>query len=513
MSRRTSRRVLAPALACGLLSLAACADPAPVGIDDDDPQSGVTTVTFRVWDDDAASAYRESFDVFTVTHRDILVDVEVVPWESYWSELEADLAAGTAPDVFWTNTANVEQYARAGQLLSITEELGDAHEQWQPALVELYTHDEQLWGVPQLWDAVVLYYNAEMVQRAGVDPTLLTWAPARSAADDGEPSGADTDPPTTDDDASVASDEPVPAATDEPTDADGVVPPESTEAPPETITEEHGAAVDGPADSLLPAAQSLTVDAEGRSAAEADFDPTQVVQYGFNAEPHLQAVLLPFLAQAGATFQDGGAFAFDSPEGVAALSYLTELVEVHHVAPPVDPRAGSDVGLEAFLDGRLALFQSGPYHLREIARAADFEWGIAPVVAGPAGPVSLVHGIVAAGHAGSPHEKVVIEVLTWVGSADGQLALASQGVALPGAVEAQSAYLDYWGRAGVDVTPLLEAAEGPLTPPPTGPAVQAGLEAVVPILAAALAGERPVDEAVAAAQLAGNEALSATTAR
>lgn len=516
MSRRTSRGAVAAALAGGLLALAACADPAPLGTDDDDPQAGVTTVTFRVWDDAAATAYRESFDVFAVTHRDILVDIEVVPWESYWSELEADLADGTAPDVFWTNTANVEQYARSGQLLSVSKELGDARDQWQPALVDLYTHDGQLWGVPQLWDAVVLYYNAEMVQRAGVDPSALTWAPAQPGTDEPAPGDAEAGSTTSDDDATPAADPAAPTPRSEPADdatdeRDDDATPQPTQASPAEPA--PAAAADGPRDSFLPAARALTVDAEGRTAAEEDFDPAQVVQYGFNAEPHLQAVLLPFLAQAGATFQHEDAFAFDSPEGVAALTYLSELVEVHHVAPPVDPRDRSDVGLEAFLDGRLALFQSGPYHLRQIAAAADFTWGIAPVVAGPEGPVSLVHGVVAAGYAHSPHGKPVTEVLTWIGSVDGQLALASQGVALPGAIEAESAYLDYWGRAGVDVRPFLTAAEGPLTAPPTGPAVQAGLEAIVPILAATLAGELPAAEAVARAQLAGNEALAAAPAQ
>lgn len=519
MSRRHSR--CAAALATMVL-LAACADTAAGGSDEDDPQAGITTVSFRVWDEAAAAAYRESFDAFTAAHRDILVELEVVAPETYWWRLATDLDAGTAPDVFWTNTANLEHYAADGHLLSITEELGEAHPPWEPAVVDLYTHDDQLWGVPQMWDAVVLYYNTDLVRRAGVDPHALTWVPPSVGDDDGEPVGDGDGDGTPGEEATAAGaaapeqrevtateESPASAPTAPTTDSDEPTArpagePSDAEAP---AAEDDPGTTAVPADTLLPAAQRLTLDAEGRTAAEDDFDPATVVQYGFNAEPSLEAVLLPFLAQAGATFQSEGAFAFDSPEGVGAIRYLADLVNVHHVAPPVTAGDGPDAGLEEFLDGRLALFQSGAYRLRQITAMADFEWGIAAVVAGPQGPVTVVDGVVAAGNAHAEHGEAVTEVLEWVGSVEGQLALASHGVALPGAVEARPAFLDYYARAGVYVTPVLDAAAGPLTPPPSGRGVQAGLAAVLPVLTATLAGERAAEPAVSIAQGAGNRAL------
>ncbi|MEE6281642.1 ABC transporter substrate-binding protein [Georgenia sp. MJ170] len=484
---RVGRRVAIGALVTGSLVLAACADPG--GDDSDaDPQAGITTVTFRLWDEAAATAYRESFDAFTAANRDVHVEVEVVPWESYWSQLEADMAAGTPADIFWTNTANVEGYADDGLLVSMDEVLDRDAVQWQPAVVDLYTHDDQLWGVPQLWDAVALYYNADLVEEAGIDPTDLTWAPPPAP----EPAPDPTVAPEADAAAvTVPAAEPAAEPAGEPTD--------------EPADDAEPAA---PADTLLPAAQQLTVDTEGRTAADEDFNPEAVARYGFNAEPELQSVLLPFLAQAGAEFQTGDELGFGSPEGVAAVQYLVDLVTVHHVAPPAEVTAGVDATLEMFLDGRLALFQSGSYHLRQIATEADFTWGIAPVVAGPAGQVSIVHGVVAAAHAGTADLTATTKVLDWIGSADGQLALAGQGIALPGVVDAEPAFLDHWGQAGVDVSPFLDAAAGELTPPPAGPGMQAAIDAIAPVFHDAFRGDLPVPDAVDLAVARGDAALA-----
>src|SRR3569833_2998001 len=66
---------------------------------------GRTTVTFRLWDEQVAKAYRTSFDAFTKQHPDIKVDVQIVPWADYWTKLPTDISSGTAADIFWTNTS------------------------------------------------------------------------------------------------------------------------------------------------------------------------------------------------------------------------------------------------------------------------------------------------------------------------------------------------------------------------------------------------------------------------
>ncbi len=436
------------AIAAAALVLAACS---PGSEDVDDPASseeteatGSTTVRFRLWDEVAAPAYEESFDAFMAQNPGIKVEVEVVPWGDYWERLPLDLQSGDMADVFWTNTSNFGRYADNGNLLNIDEVIGEDHDEWTESVVTLYQRDGALWGVPQLWDSIALFYNAEMVEAAEVDPADLTWVPGG-----------------------------------------------------------------GEGDTLLPAARALTTDSAGLHPEEEGFNPDDRVTFGFNAQADLQAIYLDFLGSAGAQFQDDdGQFAFASPEGEAAFQYLVDMVNTWYVAPSAaDTNTNGDITRDLFLQGKLGLFQSGPYHLRTIADNAEFEWGLAPMVAGPEGRVSVVHGVAAVGNAETENLDATVAVLRWLGSADGQAALAGRGIAFPGAVEAQDAFVDYWANQGVDVQVFIDAANGQTIPAPVGPLVGAGANEITPILQEMFLGNIPVSEALVRAQEAGNEAM------
>ena len=67
--------------------------------------AGRTVVTVRLWDEQVAAAYRESFDEFSRIHPDIEVRVNVVAYATYFDTLRTDVAGGSADDVFWLSNA------------------------------------------------------------------------------------------------------------------------------------------------------------------------------------------------------------------------------------------------------------------------------------------------------------------------------------------------------------------------------------------------------------------------
>ncbi|MDO4889004.1 MAG: sugar ABC transporter substrate-binding protein [Actinomycetaceae bacterium] len=425
----------------GALALTACS---PGSSGSDESEGGTTVVTFRLWDENAVEAYEESFDEFSKQNPDIKVTIETVAWDKYWDQLPLDISSGDMADIYWVNSSNFAQYADSGDLMDIGEVIGTDHEQWQQSVVDLYTRNGKLWGVPQLWDSIGLFYNRDMVEAAGVDVDNLAWAPGG-----------------------------------------------------------------GQGDTLLSAARQLTTDSAGRRPGDDGFDATNIDVYGFNAQADMQAIYLPFLAEAGADFQDSdGKFAFDSEEGRNAFGYLVDMINEHHVAPAAsDTNTDGDSTRDLFVQGKLALYQSGPYNLKTIAEDTDVNWGLAPLVAGPQGRSSTVHGVVAVGNAKTKHKQATIEVLKWLGTSRGQLPLAEKGVSLPGAVGAQDAFISYWQAKGVDVSPFLESARGQTAKPPVGPAVNAGTEAFTPKLLDMFLGSVPVDEGLRKAQEAGNKAM------
>jgi multiple sugar transport system substrate-binding protein len=217
-----------------VLAMAACS---PAGPDDAPSGEGVTTVTVRLWDEQVAAAYEQSFEEFSRQNPDVQVQLNVVPWADYFTGLTLDVASGTAEDVYWLNSSNFGALADGGKLIDVGRELAGDVGNWVPAAVEQYSRNGTLWGVPALTDGrIVVYYNRAMVDAAGVDPANLTWHP--------------TDPA---------------------------------------------------ADTFLPAARRLTRDAAGATADQPGFDPGATTQYGFNAGRDLQAIYYNFVGSTTAS--------------------------------------------------------------------------------------------------------------------------------------------------------------------------------------------------------------------
>jgi len=415
-----------------LLAVTALLIAAAVVIGRDTEPRGRTVVTVRLWDQQVAAAYRRSFDEFTRRHPAIEVRVNVVAYASYFDALRADVAGGSADDIFWISNAYFAPYADSRRLVDITNTMGpQAVARWEPSVVDQFTRRGTLWGVPQLTDAgIALYYNADLLSAAGVDPATLNtlrWSP------------------------------------------------------------------DDAVDTLRPLLARVAGD--------------RTRQWAYNAANDLQGIYLNYVGSAGGVFADGDRFAFDNPQAAEAFRYLVRLINVDRVSPPAsDTNDNGDFSRNMFLQGRMALFQSGTYNLAQVESNAGFRWGVALLPAGPVGRVSVTNGIAAAGNSASPHPEAVREVLEWMGSADGNAYLGVSGAAVPAVLAAQRTYLDYWAGKRVDVTPFFDVLRGPRIPAPGGAGFAAGFDALKPYFDEMFLGRLDVGQALARAQAAANAA-------
>ena len=401
---------------------------------------GKTIVTVRLWDEQVAAAYRESFVEFSRQHPDIDIRTNLVSYASYFDTLRTDVAGGGADDIFWINNSHFAEYADNGRLMPITPSAD-----WEPSVVGQFTRGDALWGVPQLTDAgIALYYNADLLAAAGVDPATL--GAARWDPDPG-------------------------------------------------------------LDTLRPLLARLTVDANGKTSATAGFDARRIRQWGYNAANDLQGINLNYIGSAGGMFADDDRFAFDNPQTVTAFQYIVDLINRDYVAPPAsDTNDNGDFSRNQFVSGRMAVFQSGTYNLAQIADQARFRWGVTMLPTGPDGRVSVTNGIVAAGNPTSRHPDAVRAVLDWLGSTAGNAFLGRRGAAIPAVRPAQRAYFDYWSARNIDVTPFFSVLDGPRIDAPGGAGFAAGYQAIKPYFDEMFLGRKPVAQTLAAAQQAANTA-------
>lgn len=231
-----------------------------------------------------------------------------------------------------------------------------------------------------------------------------------------------------------------------------------------------------------------------------------VAPWAYNAGNDFQSIELPYLGSAGSRFQDGDRYVFDSPAGVDGFGYLVSLVTARLAPSAADTRSGSDFAKNAFLQGKLALFQSGSFNLEQIAEQARFGWGIAMIPAGPAGRVSTDNAIGIAANAATAHPDAVRRVLAWLGSAAGNRYLAGNGQTIPAVVSEQYRYREYWAHRGIDVAPFFDVLRGPRIESGGGPGFPAALQAMDSIFDEMFLGRIPVPEALRNARSAAQAA-------
>ncbi|GAA1315779.1 MAG: ABC transporter substrate-binding protein [Brachybacterium tyrofermentans] len=402
------------------------------------------TLRMRVWDDAAASAYETSMAAFS-KESGIDVHVEVMGWDDYWKQLPLDVAGESLPDVLWMNTANLAEAHASGQLIEVGEVVADAAAQWEESATDLYRIDDALWGVPQVWDRSILVAHQELVEAAGGDAAELRFEP-----------GAETD-------------------------------------------------------SLRDLAREITVDGEGLHPGDKGFDPAARAAFGFSAHPDRSAVLGPFIAGHGGAWQDEkGAFTFASQEGIEAVQYLADLTAGHLAPDGAEAVTDETLCQSLFVEGKLGLLQTGTYDLHVLAEGIKeaFPWSVHPPVAGAEGPRPLVHAVAAVGITpddDEEREEAIGELLSWLGSVEGQRPLAENRLGIPAHRDLHSVWQEEWKADGVDVSVLAEAP-GDVALPETGNRSAEGTGAALPIIAEVFTGTATAADALPKAQDAAEDA-------
>ena len=147
-----------------------------------------TDITYLLWGSpQEGEVWNQIATAFEAAHPDINVTVEVADWDSYWEKLRVQMAGGTPPDVFAMDAPLYPDWQSRGVLLNLQPYL-DADpallEGVYPITLEAYKTADGMFGLPRDFQTIVLYYNKDMFDAAGVAyPTdAWTYADLRDAA-------------------------------------------------------------------------------------------------------------------------------------------------------------------------------------------------------------------------------------------------------------------------------------------------------------------------------------------
>lgn len=145
------------------------------------------SIVFSGWGDETEQQiYRDSIERFQAVCSGVTVDYQPVPTE-FQDKLKAQMAGGTAPDVFYVDDQLMTAFVPSGQLLALDpfmEEAGVSRDDFIPALMTIFTQDGQTYALPKDWGTLGLVYLPAAFEAAGIDePTDdWTWDDMRTAA-------------------------------------------------------------------------------------------------------------------------------------------------------------------------------------------------------------------------------------------------------------------------------------------------------------------------------------------
>jgi multiple sugar transport system substrate-binding protein len=164
-------------VAVGSVILAGCSAPAENG-------DGSVTITYTnfISNDGNEQNLQKIVDAFEDANPGITVEVTTLPYSDYGTALQTDLAAGTQSDVFDLEYANYAEFQANGVLAPI--EVSDPSV-YRQSVLEAYQTDGTQYALPSSFSDVVLYYNKDLFDAAGLDypSSDWTWADEKAAAE------------------------------------------------------------------------------------------------------------------------------------------------------------------------------------------------------------------------------------------------------------------------------------------------------------------------------------------
>lgn len=146
------------------------------------PESGTVTLTVT----GALSSPAEDALVqanlrkFQQAHPNIQIKWSPITSGDYPSIIRANIANGDAPDVFYLQPPMAPDYFRTNTLLDLSPYMTQDNvpmSAFGQSLISPFTCSGQVYGIPKDWSTLGIFYNKQMLQKAGlsVPPETWTW--------------------------------------------------------------------------------------------------------------------------------------------------------------------------------------------------------------------------------------------------------------------------------------------------------------------------------------------------
>lgn len=401
--------------------------------------SGSKTVNWWTWDDKQAAAYQVCATDFEKANPGTTVKISQYDVADYFTKLTAGFVAGNAPDAFQNSVQFFQAYASQHQLLPMDSYIAKDKfdlSRFSVGVDAWKFTDGKQYALPLDWAATGIYYNADMLAKAGYTKAQvdsLNWNP-----DDGGTFGK-----------------------------------------------------------LI---AHLTLDDKGRRGDQAGFDKKHVKTYGLGeiaAKDFIgQTTWSSFVSSTGWRLGDKAnwptTFNYGDPRFVKTMDWVRSLEDKGY-APKIGQFTTSVSDVDLLSSGKVALETAGSWEASTFAKIPGLKVGIAPTVLGPDGKTRAVLSNSNGNNiwAGTKNPDLAWKWVSYMGSESCQAKASATGTFFPSIPAAMDSSAKALAQQGVDLsvfTDMLKNNE--LYPSPVygnGAAIQDAME---PLFEGYFAGQK-----------------------
>lgn len=148
---------------------------------------GQTTlrVVYPFYSDATAPFFENAVEGFEEANPDIDVELTEVNWDTLLQKLTTDIAGNQAPDVAVIGTRWLTDFVNQGVAEPLEPHLGDdVFDRFIPAFLGPSQLEDATYGLPMAASARAMFYNRDLLERAGWSEPPTTWSELEQAAAD-----------------------------------------------------------------------------------------------------------------------------------------------------------------------------------------------------------------------------------------------------------------------------------------------------------------------------------------
>lgn len=148
------------------------------GKEGDNSGSSENVVRIAMWNPDQIAVMKEIEKKYEDQNPGVDIQIEETTFKDHFTKLETQAQGDVMPDIFTMNGPNFMKFVTNGVMEPLDDHLEQMNinkEDFPPGLIELYSYEDKLYGIPKDWDLTGLFYNKELFDEAGVEYPTEEW--------------------------------------------------------------------------------------------------------------------------------------------------------------------------------------------------------------------------------------------------------------------------------------------------------------------------------------------------